>query len=103
MINGEQSFLGQRGKELDGEEGVAAGLTVHQPGQRRGTVPLAVQRIGDEPAHILKSERCQHDLVDPAAGAADRRQPPHERVRGRDLVVSVGADQQQVAQRGTAR
>ena len=96
MIEGEQSLLGQRGEELDGEEGIAAGLLVHQPGQRRGAVPRAMQGVGDEPAHILKPERRQQDLLHRAPACADRRQPPHQRVRWCDLVVAVGADQQQV-------
>jgi len=45
MIEGEQSLLGQCGEELDGEEGIAAGLFVHQPGQRLGAVLLAMQGI----------------------------------------------------------
>jgi hypothetical protein len=96
MIEGEQSLLGQRGEELDGEEGIAAGLFVHQPGQRLGAVPLAMQGIGDEPAYVLKPERRQQDILHRRARMADRRQPPHERVRWCDLVVAVGADQEQV-------
>ncbi len=45
------------------KNGLPAGLLVHQPGQRLGAVPLAVQGIGDEPAHIAEPERRQHDLL----------------------------------------
>src|SRR6266566_7674939 len=52
--------------------------------------------IGGEQAEIVESERRQHDLLDPRSGFADRAQRPQKRVRGTDLVVPVGADQQQV-------
>ena len=51
---------------------------------------------GGEQAEIVESERRQHDLLDPRSGFADRAQCPQKRVRGTDLVVPVGADQQQV-------
>src|SRR6266478_5044478 len=51
--------------------------------------------IGDELADIGESERRQHDLLDSHSGFADRVQRPQKRVRGTDLVVSVGADSQQ--------
>ena len=46
--------------------------------------------------NIRKSERRQQDILHRRARLADRRQPPHQRVRWRDLVVAVGADQEQV-------
>src|SRR5437899_8364581 len=52
--------------------------------------------IGDELADIVETERRQHDLLDPRSGLADRAQRADKRVRGTDLVVPVGADQQQV-------
>ncbi len=52
--------------------------------------------IGDQLADIGESERRQHDLVDSHSGLADRLQRSHKRVRGTDLVVPIGADQQQV-------
>ena len=55
-----------------------------------------MQGIGDEPADIVEPERRQHDLLHPRSGLADRLQRPQQRVRGTDLVVPVGADQQQV-------
>ncbi len=48
MIERKQPLLGQRGEELDGEEGIAGGLFLHQPGQGRGAVRRAMQGIGDE-------------------------------------------------------
>src|SRR5260221_11925452 len=56
-----------------------------------------MQGIGDELANIVGSERRQNDLLDARSGFADRLQRPQKRVRGPDLVVTVGPDQQQVA------
>ena len=36
MIESEQPLLGERGNELNGEKGIAAGLVMHQLGERRG-------------------------------------------------------------------
>ena len=49
-----------------------------------------------QPLHIVRHEGSKQDLLHPPPGFADRRQHPRERVRGTDLVVPVGADQQQV-------
>ena len=62
--------------------------------QRQRALRVAMQRIGDESAHIVEAKRCQRDLVDPRTGSANRLQRAHERVRGTDLVVPVGADHQ---------
>src|SRR5438270_13711136 len=56
--------------------------------------------IGDELADIVESERRQHDLLHPRSDFADRLQHPRKRVRGTDLVVPIGADQQQVSHFG---
>src|SRR6266851_4442853 len=55
-----------------------------------------MQRIGDEPANIIELEPRQHDLMHPRIDGADRLQRPQKRVRGADLVVTVGPNQQQV-------
>src|SRR3984893_19060321 len=55
-----------------------------------------MQGIGHELAEIVECERRQLDPLDPRSGLADRLQRAQERVRGADLVVPVGADQQQV-------
>src|SRR6266849_1877343 len=55
-----------------------------------------MQGIGDELADIVEPERRQHDVLDPRSGCADRLQGPQKRVRGTDLIVPVGPDQQQV-------
>jgi hypothetical protein len=55
-----------------------------------------MQSIGDKPFDIVKPKRCQHDLVDRRSGVANRLERPQKRVRGSDLVISIGSDQQQV-------
>ena len=97
VIEGEQPLLGERGNELNREERIAAGLLVHQLRQRRGALRLAVKRVRDELAHIVQRERRKHDLLH----ASLRRcgSPRASRISGcdgTDLVVAVGADQQQV-------
>ena len=95
-VEREQPLFGQRREELDREERIAAGLLLHQLRQGPRALRLAMQGIGDEPADIVEPEGRQHDLLDPRSGFADRLQRPHQRVSGTDLVVPVGADQQQV-------
>ena len=47
----------QRREELDRKERIAAGLLVHQLGQRPSVLRLAMQGVGDEPANIVEPER----------------------------------------------
>src|SRR5262245_37954927 len=47
---------------------------------------------------MLAGERRQRDFIDPAARVPDGLELDHQRMRGIDLVVAVGADQQQVPQ-----
>ena len=94
--NDEQPLFGQRREELDREERIAAGLLLHQLRQGPHALRLAMQGIGDELADIVEPEGRQHDLLHPRSGLADRLQRPQQRVSGTDLVVPVGADQQQV-------
>src|SRR6202035_416694 len=53
--------------------------------------------VGDKPGDIVKPKGWQHDLVDRCSGIANRLERPQKRVRGSDLVVSIGPDQQQVS------
>jgi hypothetical protein len=91
-VEREQLFFGQRGKELDRKERIAAGLLLHHLCQGPRVLRLAVQSIGDKPADIVDPERRQHDLVHLCSSFADRLERPQKRVRGADLVVPVGAD-----------
>ena len=70
MIEGEQSFLGERRKELNGEKWIAAGLLVHQLRQRRGALRLAVKSIRNQLPEVLAGERRKRDLLRPFAPAA---------------------------------
>ena len=83
-------------KELDREEGIARGLVEHQLGQRPYLLALGAKGIGDEPLDIAESEWREHDFLDVSTGAAHRLQRPHQRMRGTDLVVAIGADQQEM-------
>ncbi len=69
---------------------------MHELRQGIGAIPLALQGIGDERADIVEPERRQRNLLDSCSSFADRLERPQKRVRGIDLVVPVGADQQQV-------
>src|SRR6202047_1673025 len=55
-----------------------------------------MQSIGDKPSDIVEPKGCQHDLLDRRSGIANRLERPQKRVRGADLVVSIGPDQKQV-------
>ena len=55
-----------------------------------------MQAFGDELADIVVSERRKRDFLNPQSRAADRFERPQKRVRGADLVVPVGPDQQQM-------
>src|SRR6202163_243543 len=59
-----------------------------------------MQSIGDKPSDIIELEGRQHDLPDRRSGFADRLQRPQKRMRRTDLVVPVGADQQQMPHLG---
>ena len=79
------------------EERVAAGLLVHQARQRRHLRGRAVDGVGDQ----LRRGRASRS--GPSTSASRRRarlahlvQREHQRVRWADLVVAVGADEQQV-------
>src|SRR6202051_1034765 len=57
---------------------------------------LAMQSIGDKPSDIVEAKGCQHDFLHPRSGIANRLERPQKRVRGTDLVVSIGPHQKQV-------
>ena len=96
-VEREQPLLGQRGEELDREERIAAGLLVHQLRQRLRALRLAMQGIGDEPADIVESESGASTISCTRASASRIASSVRmQRVRRADLVVPVGADQQQV-------
>jgi hypothetical protein len=55
-----------------------------------------MQGVGDQPPDIVRREWPQPELLYLSCRVSNRREHPHERVRGADLVVPIGPDQQQV-------
>ena len=53
--------------------------------------------IGNQLLQVRERERLQHNLIDQRVALADLVQRAHQRVRRTDLVVAVGAEQEQVA------
>ena len=98
MIEGEQSLFGERRKELNGEERIAAGLLVHQLRERRGALRLAAKRVRNQLPEMFTGERRKRDLRDLSAGGLDGVELAHQRMGGVDFVVAIGADQHQVLQ-----
>ena len=97
MIEREQSLLGQRRQELDGEERIAGGLLVHQLRQRGRRAPARSESASaTNRPEIVAGEGRKDDLLHDRSGLADRLELAHQRMGGRDLVVPIGADQQQV-------
>ena len=96
MIEAEQPLFGERRNELNGEKRIAARLLVHQLRQRRGALRLAAKRIRNQLPQVFTGERRKRDLLHHRSRLADRIELAHQRMGGIDLVVPVGADQQQV-------
>ena len=94
--NADEPLFGQRGEELDREKRIAAGLLVHQPRQRLGPFLFAMKGVGDQPEHIVFGQRTKHDGLNARPALADGVERQHERVSGADLVVAIGAEQQEV-------
>ena len=57
---------------------------------------LAVERIGNQSAQILAVEGRKDNLLHERSSLTDRLEFAHEWMGGRDLVVAIRADQQQV-------
>ncbi len=95
-VEHEQPLLGQCRQELDCEERIAPGLLVHEFCQGPGGILLAMQGIGYQPAHIVELKRNKHDFLHVRSGLTDYLKGSHQRMRGADHVVRVGADQQEV-------
>src|SRR5271154_1275184 len=98
MIEKQQALFGERLQKLNHEERIAGGLPVHERRQRRGANGFAAKRIGDQLPKVVAGERRQSDLLHLYSGSADRIELAHQRMRGVDLVVAVGADQHQMLQ-----
>ena len=89
-------LLGEGVNELKDEERVAARLLVHKLRQQYGAPRLAAKRIRNQLREVLMDKRCERDLRYLSAFVLDCFELAHQRMRGIDLVIPVGADQQQV-------
>src|SRR5262249_49790234 len=103
MIKGEQSFVGERRNELNGEEWIAACLLVYQLRERRAAFRLAAKGVRNQLPEMLAAERPDRDLLYPSAGGLDRVELAHQRMRCSDFVVAVGADEEKIAELGPAQ
>ena len=92
----DQPFGGEGGQELDYKEGIARRLLIHQPRERLYEGTLLTNAVGDKLSHIVERQRGEHDVPHHRAGLTDRVQRQHQRMGGADLVVPVGADEQEV-------
>src|SRR5262245_11018940 len=103
MIKRQHPFIAERGDELNGEEGIAIRLLVHQSCERRAAFRLAAKGVRNQLPEMVLAERPKRDLLYLSASGPDRLQLAHERMRGGDFVIAVGADQEKMAQIGPAQ
>ena len=87
MVEGEQPFVDERGQELRGEEGIAGRLVADKLRERRDTLGLRVQRIGDQLRHVLSCEGRKRDLVHDRPRVANRLELPCEGMVGTHFVI----------------
>ncbi len=96
MIKRQQVLLGERMKKLNDKERVASRLLVHQLCQPSSPPRRAAKRIRDQLPDVFMGQRRERDLRDLSAFALDGFELAHQRMRSINLVLPVGADQQQV-------
>src|SRR5258708_11555147 len=98
MIEGEQVRVGKRVKELNDEERVPGRFLVHKSRKRCGASRLATKRLRDQLCEMPMGKRRERDLLYLPAAGQDGVELAPQRMSGIDLVVPIGADQQQVPQ-----
>ncbi len=81
---------------MNGEKRVATRLLVHQLRQRGDAFRLAAKRIRNQLAEVFMGQRRKRNLLHQRSSLADSIERAKKRMRRIDLVVPVGADQQQV-------
>src|SRR5208282_4715671 len=96
MVEAEQALFAKRAQKLDHEERVAGGLLMHQLRQRRYVGRIAAKRIGDQLPEVTEGERRHADLLHLRPGLTDQIKFARQRMRGVDLIVAIGADQQEM-------
>src|SRR5207253_10156495 len=84
-------------EELDGEEGIAAGLLVHQRRELRHLRGIAVQRVREDRRHFDQRQRWNADLDDGSARLADRFEAERSGMSWRRLVVTIRRNEQEMA------
>ena len=103
VVEDDQLLPIQRRQEVDSEEGVAAGFLPRQARQRRGLGQGAMNRIGDELLKVPLRKRSDHDVAYDNSGIAQAIEHDSQPVRGTDVVVTAGANEEQVARIGVGR
>src|SRR5262249_42936052 len=103
MVKDEHSFVGERRNELNGEERIATRLLVHQLRERRDGFRRAANSVGNQLPNMLSGERPKRDLDYCSASGLDCVEFAHERMRGSDFVIAVGAYEENIAEIGSAQ
>ena len=98
MIEFKQVFFGERVQKLDQEKRITAGLLMDQPRQWIGVCRFAAKCIRHELIHAIAGEGLQADFLHPRSCVADDVEFSRQRMGGAYLMVTIGADQQQVSQ-----
>src|ERR1700746_952397 len=69
---------------------------MHKLGQGPCAFGLTMHGVSDKPNNIVEHQRGQHDLLDPCSRLAYPVECSSKRMRGADLIVPVGPDEQQM-------
>ncbi len=96
VIKGDVTVGVERFHKFADEKGVAAGFGVDEFGQGVGGRRGGVQGVGDVGGYVGQSERVEGDGVDGRAQGAHFFNGQPDGVVGRQFVVAVGADEQQM-------
>src|SRR4029078_4885116 len=63
-----------------------------------GALQRAAQRVGQKLRQVVASQRREHDVLQLAASLANRVELTDQRMRGADLVIAIGSDEQKMLQ-----
>ena len=97
MVEGEQSLFGKRRNKLNGEKRIARRFAVHQLRERGRRAPARSAENRRLAGSNLQGQGAQgRSPALPRSGLADRIELAHQRMGGANLVVPIGADQQQI-------
>ena len=96
VIEDQQRLHPRAREKLNGEKRIAGGLLVHQLRERGRALRLAAQGVRDQLSQISSVSGASTISCTAAPRPADRIQLAHQRMRGIDFVVPIGADQEQM-------